>query len=151
MRSHHKINIHGSNDTLATETATFVSTRTIRSSMTDLSTTIALVSASTARAAFARCCSKDLTYQHISQGATFFWCTKCFFLGGYNVQRRWCFFWDTKKTFSGIQKLLWGCKKTFFGILFFWDTKDQSDFLGHKNFFGEIQQFSVDQNRKTSQ
>ena len=40
--------------TLATETATFVSTRAIKSSMTDLTTTTALVCVSTARAAFAR-------------------------------------------------------------------------------------------------
>ena len=40
--------------TFATETATFVSTMAIRSSMTDLSTTVALVCVPTARAAFAR-------------------------------------------------------------------------------------------------
>ena len=56
---------------------------------------------------------------------------------GYNVPRRWCLFWDTKKLFWDTKKLFLGYKKLFWGI--------QKTFFGFQNAFSENNIFLVDQ------
>ena len=45
--------------------------------------------------------------------------------GGYNVPRRWCFFWDTRNFFRGYKKTFLGIQNAFFGKHnpFFRETK----------------------------